>query len=58
MLLEPVALWDCRDLWVCPEPEETVEPLVVLELWESLAELALLVPLEPVDLLETLVCLV
>lgn len=38
VLLEPVVLWDCRDSWVCLEPEEIVVPPVVLELWESLAE--------------------
>lgn len=58
MFLEPLALWDCRDSWVCLEPEEIVEPPVLLALLESLVELALLAPLEPVDLLETLVCLV
>lgn len=57
-LLVPVVLWDCRDSLVCLEPEETEEPPVVLELWESLAESAPLAPLEPEDLLETSVCLV
>lgn len=58
MLLEPLALWACRDSWVCLEPEETVEPPVLLALQESLVEWAPLALLEPVDLLETLVCLV
>lgn len=43
---------------VCQELEETEDPQVVPVDWESLAEWALLVPLEPVDPLETLVFLV